>query len=146
MRGQECRLLVLARPHLFNHIFQPFFLTTLTSLDAMQRRSARVPIPKRHFEDVSGVLPPKKRQKSAQIDSLSGHIIERRKGHGYCVWGRRYPEQCQQGKNNGAGARVVLGEVVRATIKRPRQVNSFCTRCNVYLCIKQRCYRHWHVY
>ena len=69
MRGQECGLLVLARPHLFNHFFQRFFLTTLTSLDTMQRRSTRVPIPKRHFEDVSAILPPKKRQKSAQIDS-----------------------------------------------------------------------------
>src|ERR1700742_2443391 len=32
-----------------------------------QRRSARVPIPKRHFEDVSAFLPQKKRQKTAQI-------------------------------------------------------------------------------
>ena len=33
----------------------------------MQRRSARVPVPKRHFEDESGILPSKKRQKSTQI-------------------------------------------------------------------------------
>ena len=82
-------------------------------------------------------------------DRLSDHTIERRKSFGYCAWGRKHPGQCQQGVNNDAGARVVLGEVVneaRGTFKRPRQVNSVCTRCNVYLCIKQQCYRHWHVY
>ena len=34
-----------------------------------QRRSARVPVPKRHFEDISAFLPKKKRQKAAQVES-----------------------------------------------------------------------------
>ncbi len=78
----------------------------------------------------------------------SEHLVERRDRVGYCAWGRKHPGQCQQGINNGAGARVVLGEVVneaRATLKRPRQVRSFCRGCNVYLCTAQQCWRHWHV-
>ena len=38
---------------------------------ALQRRSQRVPVPKRHFEDVSAFVPKKKRQKTAQVESQS---------------------------------------------------------------------------
>jgi hypothetical protein len=78
----------------------------------------------------------------------SEHLVDRRDRVGYCAWGRKHPEQCQQGHINDAGARVVLGEVVngvRPSLKRPRQVRSFCRGCNVYLCTQQQCWRDWHV-
>ena len=81
-------------------------------------------------------------------ESLSNHVVERRKGHRYCAWGRKRPGECVQGVQKSNSERKVLKEVVnevRGSLGRSRQVHSFCTGCNVYLCTTQQCYRHWHV-
>src|ERR1700743_990053 len=78
---------------------------------------------------------------------LLDHVVERRKSSNFCAWGRKRPGECHQGMQRAAGTRKVLGEVVneaRRSFKRPRQVRTFCTGCNVFLCTTQDCYRLWH--
>jgi hypothetical protein len=79
-------------------------------------------------------------------DRLDTHIIEHRKGFGYCAWGRKRPGECVSRGNTN---RQVLGEVVNEAMPksvRPRQVHDYCTKCHVYLCTKRDCWRRWHHY
>lgn len=73
----------------------------------------------------------------------SEHHWEQRETRGRCAWGRKTPGGCVQGDKK---ERQVLGEVSSnaRSAARPRQVQTGCKQCGVFLCIDRKCWRRFH--
>jgi hypothetical protein len=84
------------------------------------------------------------------LNHQPGKLDKRRR----CAWGARHPERCRQGKgivhrtkaNRSGHRRVPLAERVNESrpAERSRNVNTGCTSCKVYLCMKKGCFDAYH--